>query len=192
LGLTNEAAVVAFGAHRLDVRRKGLAELFAALQQVRVDRPLIALCFGGGQTKLPHSERVQLRTLGALHSAAELVRAYSAADLFVIPSLQEAFGQTGLEALACETPVVGFRAGGIPDFVRHEETGLLANAGDAVDLARQIQRLLDQPDHSVRLGQRGRQLVLREFSPQRSAQQHADLYRSLLPAAGSKRVSDAA
>lgn len=192
LGLPDEAAVVAFGAHRLDVRRKGLAELFSALDQVRADRPVIALCFGGGQTKLPPSERIKLRTLGALHSVTELVRAYSAADLFVIPSLQEAFGQTGLEALACETPVVGFEAGGIPDFVRHEETGLLAKAGDAADLAGQIQRLLDRPDQSVRMGQRGRQLVLREFSPQRSAEQYADLYRSLLPAAGSQKVSDAA
>lgn len=182
LGLPADAPVVAFGAHRIDVRRKGLAELVAALHQIRTDRPIIALCFGGGDMSWSRSERIEFRTLGELRSPAELVRAYSAADLFVIPSLQEAFGQTGIEALSCETPVVGFRAGGIPDFVRHEETGLLADAGDVADLGRQIERLLQRPSERARIGKTGRQLVLSEFSPRRSAEQYADLYRSLLPA----------
>ena len=60
---------------------------------------------------------------------------YSAADVMVVPSRQEAFGQTALEAFACGRPVVAFDVGGLPDIVDHQSTGWLARPFDTEDLA---------------------------------------------------------
>ena len=80
--------------------------------------------------------------VGFLASRQELACAYAAMDTFVIPSLQEAFGQTALEAIACGIPVVGFRAGGIPDTVRNGVNGLTASSGDIKALADAINHLM--------------------------------------------------
>jgi glycosyltransferase involved in cell wall biosynthesis len=63
---------------------------------------------------------------------------YSAADLFVIPSLIDNLPNTAIEAICCGTPVVGFNTGGIPDIIEHGVNGLLANEFNAESLAIQI------------------------------------------------------
>src|SRR3546814_10586979 len=63
---------------------------------------------------------------------------YTAADVMIKPSLQEAFGKTLIEAMACGTPVVAFDSGGPGEIVLHKETGYLARPFDSDDLARGI------------------------------------------------------
>ncbi len=115
-----------------------------------------------------------------LQDTQQLAAAYSAADLFVIPSLQETFGLSGLEAMACGTPVVGFAAGGITDYVRPGETGLLAKVGDSPDLAAKIQWMLDHPGDREQMGKQARSMVETEFNQITQTQLHIELYRSLL------------
>ena len=81
-------------------------------------------------------------------------------QVFVIPSIEEAFGQTALESLACGRPVVGSDVGGIPDMVRDGETGLLVEPGNAVALAKALDRLLQDQDMRAQLGSNGRELVI--------------------------------
>ena len=71
--------------------------------------------------------------LGKLDSVAPLL---SSADLFLLPTLSESFGLSALEALACGVPVIGARAGGLPEVVRHGETGFLCEPGDVGGMAR--------------------------------------------------------
>jgi len=94
---------------------------------------------------------------------AELVEAYRACDAFVLPSDYEAFGIVLLEAMACGKPVVATRVGGVPDIVRHGETGLLVEFGDAEAMRRALTSLLG--DHVARreLGGAARRAVGREF-----------------------------
>lgn len=97
-------------------------------------------------------------------SHGALVRAYQAATVTTLPSTRpaEAFGLVLAEANACGRPVVGTRMGGIPDFVRHGENGLLVEPGDAAGLAEALLTVLRDPALAARLGAEGRRRVLAE------------------------------
>lgn len=181
LGLPSDAHVVAFGADAIDNHRKGLRVLLDALAQLQTSRQVVAVFFGKGEIPaidLPN--HIELRSVGFLKTPAEQATLYSAADLFVIASLEEAFGQTGIEAMACGTPVVGFDTGGIPDYVRSGQTGLLAKVGDATDLAHQIDTLANHPAEARRMGKTAREVVLNEFDDRKQARQYVDLYKCLM------------
>ena len=69
---------------------------------------------------------------------------YSAADLFVLPSLEDNLPNTIMEAMACGVPCVGFKVGGIPEMIDHQKNGYVANYCDAADLAHGIRWTLDE------------------------------------------------
>lgn len=75
--------------------------------------------------------RSDLRVLGKMN---DLEKIYQASDLFMLPSLAESFGLSALEAQACGVPVIGYRAGGLPEVVRDGETGVLCPEGEDVCL----------------------------------------------------------
>lgn len=104
---------------------------------------------------------------------------YSAADLCVMPSLYESFGLVALEAMACGTPVVASRVGGLPYLVRDGETGLLVPENDAPALAQALKELLSQPELRERFGRRALE-VAREYSWQRVASESLALYEEVL------------
>ncbi|MEQ9815528.1 MAG: glycosyltransferase family 4 protein [Azospirillaceae bacterium] len=93
----------------------------------------------------------RVRTVGRL-AGTDLPSLYRAADIFVWPAVNEAFGMAILEAQAAGLPVVAGRQGGVAEIVAEGETALLARAGDAADFADQLARLLDDPGLAARLG----------------------------------------
>lgn len=102
-------------------------------------------------------------------SDAELRSEYVAADVLVLPAVRdekgdsEGLGVVLLEALRFERPVVGSDIGGIPDIIRHGETGILCPAGDATALAGAIADLIRRPDEARALARRGRQHAAAAF-----------------------------
>jgi glycosyltransferase involved in cell wall biosynthesis len=107
---------------------------------------------------------------------------YRAADVFVIPSLEEAFGQTALEAVACGAVVAGFSVGGIADIVQTELNGLLVGRGDSNALGQAITRLLKDQALRFRWQKSCEAWVKERFSFERNATAYRELYESLLPA----------
>jgi glycosyltransferase involved in cell wall biosynthesis len=102
-----------------------------------------------------------------------------ASDVFVCPSLWgEATGLVNLEALASGLPVVASDIGGIPEFIDDEGNGLLFPPGDHHALAKQIERLLYDPELSKRLGQRARTDAIEKFSIERRIPEYVDVYSS--------------
>jgi glycosyltransferase involved in cell wall biosynthesis len=89
---------------------------------------------------------------------------YSAADVFLGTSLEEAFGQTFCEAAACELPVVGFNVGGISEIAQPGFNALLANNFSANELVDQILKIKSDPDLAEKLGKNGRHLVETQFT----------------------------
>ena len=101
--------------------------------------------------------------IGDMLPRADVVKLYSAADVFVCPSTYEPFGIINLEAMACGTAVVATRVGGIPGVVVDGETGILVEP-DAAEIARAVNALLSDPATRARFGSAGRQRVVEHFS----------------------------
>ena len=104
----------------------------------------------------------------------------AAADVAVMPSLNEALSNVLLESMAAGAPVVATRVGGTPEALIDGETGLLVPPGDAAAIAGAVSRLLDNPDLARRLGCAARRLIAERFSVERMVRATEDLYASLL------------
>lgn len=147
-------------------RWKGIDVLWDAYLRVRETLPTARLrLVGTGDRVEEFQERADacdghVELAGRL-GEEELVMAYQRAGVVVLPSTTdaEAFGMVLAEANACGRPVIGSRVGGIPDFVRDGHNGLLAEPGDADDLAKAILRIIQDPALGDDLGRRGRLLV---------------------------------
>ena len=100
--------------------------------------------FGQRVPQSPPNLGFPIHYTGHLHDDLSLRALYSAADAIVVPSRQEAFGQTASEAHAGATPVIAFHTGGLRDIVEHQRTGYLAKAFDTEDLAEGIAWVLAQ------------------------------------------------
>lgn len=179
LQIPAEAEVILFAAHSAENTRKGFTYLADALQALQNEHAnLYCLSVGRGEPELHGS--IDHLHLGTIQSDRLLSAIYSCADVFVMPSTQEAFGQTALESMACGTPVVGFDAGGIPDIVRPEETGWLAEKGNARDFRAALGQALTDGVARVRLADRCREMVTEEYTLALQAQRYAKLYESML------------
>jgi glycosyltransferase involved in cell wall biosynthesis len=121
--------------------------------------------------------------LGFLKDDLSLAIAYAAADVMVVPSRREAFGQTALEALACGTPVVCFRTTGLVDIVDHQENGYLAEPYDVEDLGRGL-LWATQPHLLTELQSNARQKVEQAFPLDLYTSRHLSLYRKLFDSSG--------
>lgn len=117
--------------------------------------------------------------LGTINDDRRLSLCYSAADVFVAPSLEDNLPNTVMESLACGTPVVAFTTGGIPDMVKHKRNGYLAEYRSAPDLAAGITWVYEHTNR-LELNRNARQTVEKKFSEEVVAKQHIELYESLL------------
>ncbi len=187
LGLPNDRVIVAFGADSVDNPRKGFAAFLRALSLLEDRRRIVAVVFGRRRRSVELGDVCPLVDLGHTTDGSRLATIYSAADVMVVPSSEEICGQTGLEAMACGTPVAAFAVGGIPEYVHPFDTGLLAHPGDPADLARQIGWLVAHPAERQRLGHNARTLIRREFDASHQGQAYARLYSELLDAASLPR-----
>jgi glycosyltransferase involved in cell wall biosynthesis len=129
--------------------------------------------------ELPAEVQARCRALGFV---SDQVRrdALAAADLLVMPSRTDSFGIAYLEAWCNSVPVIGARAGGVPEVVLHGENGLLVEFGAVAELAAAIERLLSDRPLAERLGRAGRARVARELTWEAKYAQVRQLYERLI------------
>jgi glycogen(starch) synthase len=150
---------------------KGAIHLIKAMQRLwRAGHPGTLVLIGAPLThfeafyaRLPQSDRARIRFLPY---APESVKrdALAAADVFALPSRTDSFGIVFLEAWCYGVPVIGARAGGIPDVITDGGDGLLVRFGDVAGLAQAIRLLLDDRALARRLGAAGREKTLRSLT----------------------------
>lgn len=139
---------------------------------------------GDGETRSEVERLIQsyrlADTITLLGWRDDVARLLPDLSVFLMTSNEEGLGTTVLDAMAARVPVVATRAGGLPESVHHERTGLLAPIGDADELAHQVGRLLDDRELAERLKIRAADLVEREFSAERTAERTAAIYRKIV------------
>ena len=178
-------------------RQKGLPVLLRAAEMLDPQVQLV-LCAGQADTPELGAEVAGLVTrlregrsgviwLNEMLPKAEVIQILSHATVFACPSLYEPLGIVNLEAMACGTPVVGSRVGGIPEVVLDAQTGLLVPPGDHVLLAEALASLVGDRARAAALGELGREHVAAEFSWASIAAQTAALYADLARDAGTTR-----
>ena len=118
-----------------------------------------------------------MRFLGRRDRVEELA---GIADVFLLPSELESFGLSALEAMACEVPVVGSDAGGLPEVVKHAETGFLLPVGDIDGMAARSIEILKDEEHRRCLGQAGRRRAAALFGSDRVVTQYERFYERVL------------
>ena len=184
LRLPPDHKLVLFGATSgTSEARKGFSCLQSALTRLAAEwhgQALTAVVFGASTPARPVDIGLPAIYMGSLRDDVTLALLYSAADVYVAPSLQENLSNTVMEALSCGTPCVAFDIGGMPDMIEHGRNGYLARPFDPGDLAVGVRWILEEPARWRELSARARAKVVEDFEIERVARRHLDLYAEVV------------
>jgi glycosyltransferase involved in cell wall biosynthesis len=151
--------IIAAAMFRPDVKTQGLVWVIESCARLRGEGLDFLLVIAGDGRERKRLERLAARMLGERVVFAgrlpreEMPGLYSGGDLFVFPGINESLGMVYLEAQSCGLPVVAFANGGIPEVVRHRETGLLVPMYDEEQFDRSVAHLLRDRAARTRMGE---------------------------------------
>jgi|GEM_PF-431044 len=139
--LPSEGQILLFGSQVVKSRRKGFDLLISALR--KINREVQLVIFGDAPDLSEFDLRQPIHAVGTVSDERMLSVLYSAADYFIMPSIEEAFGQVTIEALASGTPVISFPNGGSLDIIVNGRNGFLATDFTSDALADAIGQALE-------------------------------------------------
>ena len=182
LNIPKRKKVLMFMAANLSGRLKGGDLFVEAVQSLpeSLKAETVILLLGRRGEALARSLGIQTIHLGYVESDLLKVICYSAADCFVSPTRAESFPNVLLESIACGTPVVSLKVGGVPDIARPNVTGLLADPEDVKGFRDHIIELLENDVLRDAMRQRCRKIALEEYSLSVQAKRYIEVYRQLL------------
>ena len=176
LNLPMDQKIVLFGSMGSNSSpRKGFNQLSEAADKLNLHDTI--LCIIGSSKANVELNDLKVQSLGSFKDEVSLSIVYSAADVLVVPSLQENLSNMILECLSCNTPVVAFDIGGNPDMIGHKKNGYLAKPFDSEDLAQGIQWTLENK-HAI--GEQPRSTVHEKFDQNVVTPEYIKLYENLL------------
>jgi glycosyltransferase involved in cell wall biosynthesis len=175
LGLPQNAFVIITGGASLTDANKNVPWLLKQLSHLPGRRDVIVLAFGEGSVPVP--DHLNVRFTGGIRDRRDLAQLFAAADVFVSASLMETYGLTLVEAMACGTPVVALRVGGIPEAAPDGQGAILCEPGDGAALTEAIMKLRSSPELRDRLGALARETAHTRNAASSFANAFAQLYR---------------
>jgi len=178
LGIRCSGPVLLVAAQGLTERRKGGDFLVEALRRLSM-RPVTLITLGSGRLDVP--DDLQLHELGYVDHERTKVLAYNAADILVHPAPVDNFPNVVMESMACGTPVVGFRTGGVPELVRPGLTGWLADEISARCLSEALGLALSQLGAGVDLSEACRSTTVHEYDESLQAARYVCLFGESAP-----------
>ena len=183
VGLPTEGRIILFASQRVTNRDKGMGYLLEACRLLAEQYPekkedITVAILGGHAEEIEGQLPFRTCPLGYVNDEQRIVDIYNAADVFVLPSLSENLPNTIMEAMACGVPSVGFRIGGIPEEIDHQQNGYVADYCSSEDLARGIWWTLYEADHEA-VRKACLQKVAHNYSQQSVANRYLEVYESL-------------
>lgn len=200
IGIPEDSILLLFGADYHKETRKGfgmLAEAFGvcrrdALFRSMMEEQRVCVAAFGNPRDSDGGMDFPIRQLGYIRDDRRLAAMYSAADVYLLPSLEDNLPNNLLEAMACGTPVVGFGIGGLPDVIESGRNGYLVSPFDTLRYADRILDLVSDRTKREDFGKTARDTVERRFSMSRQASEYLRLFSELRrEGAASKSESDA-
>jgi glycosyltransferase involved in cell wall biosynthesis len=182
LGLDLKRQAVAFRGVRSSNKFKGVQCLVEALLRSQLPNNTQILVLDNLDSKFSNQlrSRYDVRELGWLNDVNETATVLAAADLFLMPSLAEAFGMMAIEAMASGTPVIVFGGTALENIVRETGGGVVVSSGDSDALARSIDALMADPQERSRLSESGRASVVANYTIESYIKRHVELYEEVL------------
>ena len=178
LGLPQDKRLLLFGALNVTDKRKGIDYLVEALNHIQ-DQNVELVVLGQVKADIRNLFSIPIHSMGYLADDSTIVDLYNAVDMFVTSSLEENLPNMIMESMACGTPCVGFRVGGIPEMIDHQTNGYLANYKDSEDLANGIQWVLEHKEPQ-KLSEACIKKVRDNYSEEIIAKKYIELYERLL------------
>ena len=169
--LPEHGHLVLFGSCKVSDRRKGADYMIAACRRLSHARVTLVIVGSQGRWMLGELPAMDVLVLDYISDEHQMAALYSAADVYVTPSLMENLPNTIAEAMSVGTPCVGFHTGGIPEMIDHLENGYVARYCDVDDLARGIDYVLD---HDLR--EAARQKAAASYGEDAVAKQYIRIY----------------
>lgn len=187
-GIPDNAVTFLFGAIDGAEKRKGFTELVNAIKfcqqndlfcELLRKNQVKLISFGNPNHKI-ESTGIPFLSLGRLKTDEDIRDAFSAADIFLFPSLEDNLPNTVLESMSCGTPVVAFNVGGVPEMVSDGVTGHLVEPFDIRQMGDKIVSLSLDPDKRRSMGNACRKRVISDYALDVQAKNYLALYEELL------------
>ncbi|NRB11342.1 MAG: glycosyltransferase [Rickettsiaceae bacterium] len=176
--ITNDMVTICFRSD--DNEHKGIEYIIEALKKIKTSKPICILTIGRKPLKNILENRFKVIDLGWVDNEYDLRNAYLAADMFLMPSVNEAFGLMAVEAMACGKPLIVFQDTALPDVTFAPEVGISVPKRDVNALKLAIEQLIDNPLERIKRGMDGRKIVEKHYDEKLHAKQIADIYHEIV------------
>lgn len=176
LGLPENKKIVLFSANG-GVKNpfKGGEFVFQAFEKLKNRNDILFLNIGGESNQKSEN----WLDFGYVNDPKTMAKLYSAADIYLFPTLAETFGMTVVEAMSCGLPVVTFKTGGVPEIVENEKSGFVVEYKNGEKLVEALEKLLDNDELREKMAENA-VAASKKFSSERMADEYFELYKELL------------
>lgn len=178
LGVMPGSLVICFRATNSEF--KGLSYIKECLRRLEFDQPICLLTFNDRGQMDEFRGKYQIIDLGWVNEDALTVKAYNAADIFLMPSTAEAFGMMAMEAMACGKPVIVFEGTSLPEVIMAPRGGISVPQGDVDALLAALKDLINNPGFRLKLGQSALDLSSQHYNFNTHVMKLLDLYRDVI------------
>lgn len=178
LGIDSQALVLSFRA--VESEFKGLNHIKESLRSLRTDKKICLLTFNEVGLMDEFKDKFQVIDLGWVDDEQLLAEAYNAADIFLMPSIAEAFGMMAVEAMACGKPIIVFDKTALSEVTFSPKGAIAVPQGDSQSLRVALERLINDPIERERLGECAETIAIQNYSFDVHANRVLQLYKKIL------------